>query len=106
PGSTISARAGDRFASTATIFPIIVAGGRAIDALRSITVAQHLFGIKNIVIVHHTNCGATSFTADGIVYAYKSEQHSDISDLYERASICISDYASSLDHDCRLVRES
>jgi len=36
----------------------------------------------------------------------RTEQHSDISDLYERASICISDYASSLDHDCRLVRES
>ena len=106
PGKIITDSQGKKIASTTTLFEVVVAGGRAIDALRSITVAQHLFGIKNIVIVHHTNCGATSFTADGIVDAYKNEHHSDISDLYERASICISDYASSLDHDCRLVRES
>ena len=59
-----------------------MAGGRAIDALRSITVAQHLFGIQNIVVVHHSHCGATSFTADGIIEAYKHEHHTDISDLY------------------------
>ena len=58
---------------------MIVAGGRAIDALRSITVAQHLFGIQNIVIVHHSYCGATTFTADGIIGAYEHEHHRDIS---------------------------
>ena len=68
--------------------------------------AQHLFGIKNIVIVHHTHCGATSFTADGIIDAYKQEHDTDISSLYERESICISDYVTSLKHDTRLVRES
>ena len=84
PGKIITDSQGKKIASTTTLFEVVVAGGRAIDALRSITVAQHLFGIKNIVIVHHTNCGATSFTADGIVDAYKNEHHSDISDLYER----------------------
>jgi carbonic anhydrase len=69
-------------------------------------VAQHLFGIKNIVVVHHTYCGATTFTPDGIIDAYRNEHHSDISDLYEGASICISDFASSLEHDIRLVRNS
>ena len=83
-----------------------MAGGRAIDALRSITVAQHLFGIENVEIVHHTHCGATSFTADGIIAAWAREHGSDISRLYERASICIDDYVSSLEHDTRLVRES
>ena len=97
---------GRKIASTTTLFEVVVAGGRAIDALRSITVAQHLFGIKNIVVVHHTYCGATTFTADGIIDAYRNEHHSDISDLYERASTCISDYASSLEHDVRLVRHS
>ena len=76
------------------------------DALRSITVAQHLFGIKNIVIVHHTHCGATSFTADGIIDAYKHEHDTDISALYERESIAISDFVTSLKRDTRLVRES
>jgi carbonic anhydrase len=52
PGDLILDGSGNRVASTTTIFPVIVAGGRAVDALRSITVAQHLFGIQNIVVVH------------------------------------------------------
>lgn len=106
PGDIISDAQGNKVASTTTLFDVVVAGGRAIDALRSITVAQHLFGIKNIVIVHHTQCGATSFTTDGIIEAFRHEHGTDISDLYERDSICISDYRTSLEHDARLVRES
>jgi carbonic anhydrase len=104
PGAVILDGSGKRVASSTTIFPVIVAGGRAIDALRSITVAQHLFGIQNIVVVHHSYCGATSFTADGIIDAYGHEHHLDISNLYQRSSICISDYEGSLKHDTALVR--
>lgn len=104
PGHVIHDASGNRVASSTTIFPIIVAGGRAIDALRSITVAQHLFGIKNIVVVHHSQCGATSFTADGIINAYKHEHHLDISELYDRGSICIEDYEASLKRDTALIR--
>jgi len=86
------------------MFPIIVAGGRAIDALRSITVAQHLFGIQNIVVVHHSHCGATTFTADGIIGAYEQEHHADIASLYDLDSICIADYEASLKRDTALVR--
>ncbi len=106
PGDIITDAQGNKVATTTTLFEVVVAGGRAIDALRSITVAQHLFGIKNIVIVHHTHCGATSFTADGIIDAYKHEHDADISALYERESISISDFVTSLKHDTRLVRES
>lgn len=106
PGDVILDGSGNRVASTATIFPIVVAGGRAVDALRSITVAQHLFGIQNIVVVHHSHCGATSFTADGIIDAYRHEHHADIADLYERGSICIEDYEASLKRDTALVRAS
>ena len=104
PGDIILDDAGNRVASTTTIFPVIVAGGRAVDALRSITVAQHLFGIQNIVVVHHSHCGATSFTADGIINAYEHEHQVDISKLYDRSNICISDYEASLKHDTALVR--
>jgi carbonic anhydrase len=104
PGEIILDGSGNRVASSTTIFPVIVAGGRAIDALRSITVAQHLFGIQNIVVVHHSHCGATSFTADGIIDAYGHEHHVDISDLYPRSSICITDYEASLKHDTALIR--
>jgi len=104
PGEIIRDAEGKRVGSTATIFPVIVAGGRAIDALRSITIAQHLFGIENIVVVHHSYCGGTTFTADGIVKAWRREQGADISKLYERGSICIEDYEKSLQRDAALIR--
>jgi len=104
PGDIILDSSGKRAAATTTIFPVIVAGGRAVDAFRSITVAQHLFGIQNIVVVHHSHCGATSFTAEGIINAYEREHHVDISKLYDRSSICIADYEASLKHDTALVR--
>src|SRR5215831_4318667 len=50
PGDIITDAAGNRVASSTTIFPVVVAGGRAVDALRSITVAQHLFGLRTIAV--------------------------------------------------------
>src|SRR5512147_470652 len=41
PGDLIADAQGRKVASTTTLFEIVVAGGRAVDALRSITVAQH-----------------------------------------------------------------
>ena len=106
PGDIITDSQGNKIAVTTSLFRVVVAGGRAIDALRSVTVAQHLFGIKNVVIVHHTYCGATSFTTDGIIDAYKHEHDADISTIYERESISIGDFVTSLEHDTRLMRES
>jgi carbonic anhydrase len=106
PGEIVTDDNGKKVASTTTLFEVVVAGGRAIDALRSVTVAQYLFGIENIVIVHHTYCGATSFTAGGIIDAYERELGTDIANLFERDSICITDYATSLRHDVRLMRAS
>jgi carbonic anhydrase len=104
PGEVILDSSGNRVASSTTIFPVIVAGGRAIDGLRSITVAQHLFGLQSIAVVHHSHCGATSFTADGIIDAYKHEHGADIAALYDRGSICIEDYEASLRRDTALIR--
>lgn len=106
PGEIITDEDGNKIASTTNLFEVCVAGGRACDALRSVTVAQHLFGIENIVIVHHTHCGATSFTRDGIIDAYAKEQGADIETLYPAESICISDYTESLAHDVGLMRQS
>ena len=33
------------------------AGGRAFEALRSLIISQRLLGTKEIIIVHHTDCG-------------------------------------------------
>ena len=104
PGRIILDADGRKVASTTTVFPIVVAGGRATDALRSIAVAQHLFGIENIAVVHHSMCGATTFTADGIIAAFRHEHHADLDGLYDRGSLCITDYETSLKHDVALVR--
>src|SRR5262245_47604914 len=104
PGEVIRDARGNRVASSTTLFPVIVAGGRAIDALRSITIAQHLFGLRNIVVVHHSHCGGTTFTADGIIRAWKHEHGADIAALYDRGSICIADYEASLKRDAALIR--
>jgi carbonic anhydrase len=106
PGEIVTDESGKKIASTTTIFPVVVAGGRAVDALRSITVAQHLFGIENIVVVHHTYCGATSFTPEGLIKAFHIEQGVDISSLYDRSDVAIADYESSLKRDASLLRQS
>ena len=84
PGEIHTDGRGNKVASTTTLFPVVVAGGRAIDALRSVSVAQHLFGIKRVVVVHHTHCGATTFTPDGIINAFDDEHGADIAALYPR----------------------
>ena len=106
PGEILRDERNRKIASTTTIFPVVVAGGRAVDALRSVTVAQHLFGIENIVVVHHTFCGATSFTPEGLIVAFRAEQGVDISSLYVRENVAIPDYRSSLTRDVGLIRES
>lgn len=106
PGEVVTDEAGNGIATTATMLSVVVAGGRAVDALRSITVGQHLFGIENVVIVHHTRCGATSYTEPGIVEAFRRELGQDIEGLYPSESVCIRDYRSSLEHDVALVRAS
>ncbi|MGK2866541.1 MAG: hypothetical protein ACSLFA_07840 [Mycobacterium sp.] len=106
PGDLILDDHGHKVGSTATIFPIVVAGGRATDALRSITIGHHLFGLQNIVVVHHTNCGTSSFTPHGLLEAYRTEQGSDLSDTYGSDSLAIGHLETSLGHDVDLLRRS
>ncbi|MGV9385927.1 hypothetical protein ACWDRB_59685 [Nonomuraea sp. NPDC003707] len=106
PGDLVLDEAGRKRGSTATVFPLIVGGGRAADALRSITVSQHLFGIERVVVVHHSFCGGTSFTEKGIIDAWEREQHTDISSAYDWDGICIADFEKSLTYDVSLIRNS
>ncbi len=104
PGGPITDEEGNVIGADTTLLTVVVAGGRAVDALRSITVGQHLLGVENIVVVHHTHCGATSYTEAGIVEAFRQEQGQDIAGLYPSESVCISDHQAALDHDVRLIR--
>ena len=43
------------------------AGGRASDdALRSLAISQELLGTREVVVVHHTDCGMLTFTNEQI----------------------------------------
>jgi len=106
PGENVLDEAGNRVGHTRTLFPISVAGGRAVAGLQSISTMEHLFGFENVVVVHHSFCGATSFTTDGMLDAYRHEHGVDISSEYDRGSISISDYEASLKYDVALVRAS
>jgi carbonic anhydrase len=93
--------------SNTTIFPVIVAGGRASgSAQRSISVACHLFDIDNVVIVHHTECGGTHFTPEGFIETFKQEFEQDVTDLWDADDICIENFTQSLHRDVRSVRNS
>jgi len=42
------------------------AGGRARDAIRSLAISQELLGTREIVVIHHTDCGMLTFTNEVI----------------------------------------
>lgn len=42
------------------------AGGRASEAIRSLAISQELLGTREIVVLHHTDCGLRAFSTDEI----------------------------------------
>lgn len=42
------------------------AGGRSVDALRSLAISHKLLGTREIVVIHHTDCGMLTFENDAI----------------------------------------
>ena len=40
------------------------AGGRAQEALRSLVISERLLGTREVVVIHHTDCGMLTFTDD------------------------------------------
>lgn len=51
------------------------AGGRAADAIRSLVIAQHLLGTREIAVIHHTDCGMLSFTEEQLHQKLHDELH-------------------------------
>ncbi|KAG8775167.1 hypothetical protein FRC12_001623 [Ceratobasidium sp. 428] len=48
------------------------AGGRAVEAIRSIVISQRLLGTTEVVIFHHTDCGMLTFSDKDIRDKIKS----------------------------------
>ncbi len=54
------------------------AGGRAQDALRSLVISQQLLGTREIVVLHHTDCGMLTFTNEHLAAKIASELGVDV----------------------------
>ncbi|PPQ74021.1 hypothetical protein CVT26_006960 [Gymnopilus dilepis] len=49
------------------------AGASTREALRSIVISQRLLGVREVAVVHHTDCGQFTFTNESITEQVKSE---------------------------------
>jgi carbonic anhydrase len=43
------------------------------DEIRSLTISQRLLGTREIILIHHTDCGMLTFTDDGFKAAIEEE---------------------------------
>ena len=43
------------------------------DEIRSLAISQRLLGTKEIILIHHTDCGMLTFTDDGFKEAIRAE---------------------------------
>lgn len=58
------------------------AGGRATDdALRSIIVSTQLLGTRECMVIHHTDCGMTTFTNEDVRAKLKAETGASADDI-------------------------
>ncbi|KAL4964057.1 beta-class carbonic anhydrase [Aspergillus stella-maris] len=79
------------------------AGGRVTDALRSLVISQQLLGTREIVIVHHTDCGMLTFTDEVIRNKIREELGQNADHI---AFLPFADLRQSVLEDVRLVKDS
>lgn len=106
PGENILDKAGNRVGSTRTLFTLSNAGGRAASALQSVATMEYLFNLQNLVVVHHSFCGATAFTPELLIDKFHNRHDADISPLFDHDSLAITDFETSIKYDLKLLRES
>ena len=51
------------------------AGGRAADAIRPLIISQQLLGTREIIVIHHTDCGMLTFTQEQLHQKLHDELH-------------------------------
>ncbi|KAL6922278.1 hypothetical protein FSHL1_006242 [Fusarium sambucinum] len=79
------------------------AGGRAVEALRSILISQQLLGTREIIIMHHTGCGMQSFSDTDFRAKIRQEMHEDVDHM---AFLPFSDLRQSVIDDVAFLRKS
>lgn len=78
------------------------AGGRAADAIRSLVISQQLLGTREVVVVHHTDCGMLTFTDDELRQRLRQELRADT----EVPFLSFRDLEQSVREDVHAIRSS
>jgi len=78
------------------------AGGRAADAIRSLVISQQLLGTREVVVVHHTDCGMLTFTDEQLRQKVKDELGVDSDTPY----LAFSNLEQSVRDDVQAIRTS
>lgn len=79
------------------------AGGRAADALRSVIISQRLLGTREIVIIHHSDCGMLTFTDESLRDQVKEETTYNVDNI---AFLPFHDLKQSVLDDVRSLKEN
>ncbi|KAI3296590.1 hypothetical protein DTO002I6_3354 [Penicillium roqueforti] len=79
------------------------AGGRTTDALRSVIISQQLLGTREIVIVHHTNCGMLTFTDEELKDKIRADLHQNADHI---AFLAFKDVEQSVRDDIKILKDS
>lgn len=80
------------------------AGGRASeDAIRSLVISQRLLGTREVVVIHHTDCGMLTFSNEDLVAKIRDELGVDASG---RDFLPFGDLETSVLEDVTTIRES
>jgi carbonic anhydrase len=80
------------------------AGGRVSDdVLRSLAISQQLLGTREVVVIHHTDCGMLTFSNDDLRGILHERLGADASDI---DFLPFTDLAQSVRDDVAMIRES
>jgi carbonic anhydrase len=78
------------------------AGGRAADAIRSLAISQQLLGTREVVVIHHTDCGMLTFSDAQL----REKIRNDLGVDTDQAFLPFSDLEQSVRDDVQAIRTS
>jgi carbonic anhydrase len=67
---------------------------------------DYLFNVQNVVVVHHSFCGTSSYMPESLFTKFQDHYHVDISNMFDHESLAITDFEKSLKYDVELLRSS
>lgn len=79
------------------------AGGRVVDAIRSLVVSQTIIGTEEVAIIHHTQCGMETFTDAEIRQKLRDERNAIADDI---AFLPFQDLEQAIRDDIQIYRQS